>query len=343
MSKSDEIILGITIGTDTEAGIKLLLKSFEDKRVLEFCTPVFFVNTNMFSNFKKRPSNATKYSNITDLKDLTKSKLNILNTSKEASKTGNSEEALSEDRFLVDSLELASSALANNQIDGLISFPFSLKNTEDLSSNIIDEYTYFSNKFNKKGLKVFLSENYKVCLANQNLTNDPLVGVSNKSLKIDLELIQKMLKEEFTLSKPTIAIISKGLEKEHPESEVIRSLVAEMQSKSHLIYGPFQAESFFESCKHHVFDAILLVSKNDENLVKQLLKSDEVKYLTGFEKVITLPNIEATNNEFESMSSFYDAFFMSLKLVKAKRAYEELTRNPLKSQFKKYHLNRQDA
>ena len=42
MNKKDKIVVGISLGDVNGVGIEVILKTFEDKRMLEFCTPVLF-------------------------------------------------------------------------------------------------------------------------------------------------------------------------------------------------------------------------------------------------------------------------------------------------------------
>ena len=53
MNKSDKIIVGISIGDLNGIGIEVILKTFKDKRMLEFCTPVLFGATKVISYHKK--------------------------------------------------------------------------------------------------------------------------------------------------------------------------------------------------------------------------------------------------------------------------------------------------
>ena len=42
MNKKGKIVVGISIGDVNGVGIEVVLKTFEDKRMLDFCTPVLF-------------------------------------------------------------------------------------------------------------------------------------------------------------------------------------------------------------------------------------------------------------------------------------------------------------
>ena len=44
MNKKDKIVVGISLGDVNGVGIEVILKTFEDKRMLEFCTPVLFLS-----------------------------------------------------------------------------------------------------------------------------------------------------------------------------------------------------------------------------------------------------------------------------------------------------------
>ena len=53
MDKSDKIIVGISIGDLNGIGVEVILKTFLDKRMLDFCTPVLFASTKVVSYHKK--------------------------------------------------------------------------------------------------------------------------------------------------------------------------------------------------------------------------------------------------------------------------------------------------
>ena len=54
MSNQDKIIVGISIGDLNGIGSEIVLKTFQDPRMLEFCTPVIFASVKVLSFFKKQ-------------------------------------------------------------------------------------------------------------------------------------------------------------------------------------------------------------------------------------------------------------------------------------------------
>ncbi len=48
-----KIIVGISIGDYNGIGIEIALKTFLDKRMLDFCTPILFGSTKLITAYKK--------------------------------------------------------------------------------------------------------------------------------------------------------------------------------------------------------------------------------------------------------------------------------------------------
>ena len=83
MEKSEKIVVGISIGDLNGIGIEVILKTFQDKRMLDFCTPIIFGSTKTISFHKKKMNLETNLHGITSINQLTHNKVNILNIWKE--------------------------------------------------------------------------------------------------------------------------------------------------------------------------------------------------------------------------------------------------------------------
>lgn len=329
MSKTEKTIIGIATAANHEFFTRLILKSFEDKRVLEFCTPVVFASSELFDMQKKKSNSSTPYSVISDFKELKTGKLNVLNVSVEKTEVEESNQFT--DKYLNNSLE----ALSNNQIDGLITFPFNVKKATEHSTTSINEIDYLFDKFSKNGLKVFLNDEVKIAFANKNDSNE----FNEQSLLTDNQILQRMLKQECSVSKPKIAILKTVDQNKTSEDQIVKSFVAKIQSQSQLLYGPFDTKEFFESKKHQLFDATVVVDENAETLINKILGEPNVWYLAGLDAVIGLPSFELfsekQDHENEQVSYFHDAFFSVLAFIKERKAFKELTKNPLKFDSRK--------
>ena len=62
MNKKDKIVVGISVGDINGVGIEVILKTFEDKRMLDFCTPLLFGSSKVIAAHKKNIKYRNPYS-----------------------------------------------------------------------------------------------------------------------------------------------------------------------------------------------------------------------------------------------------------------------------------------
>ena len=83
MKKAENIIVGISIGDLNGIGSEVILKTFEDARMLELCTPVIFANVKILSFIKKNLNSEVALHGIDKIEQLVKGKINVLNVWRE--------------------------------------------------------------------------------------------------------------------------------------------------------------------------------------------------------------------------------------------------------------------
>ena len=79
MKKAENIIVGISIGDLNGIGSEVILKTFEDSRMLELCTPVIFANVKVLSFIKKTLELTAPLHGIDKIEQLVVGKINVLN------------------------------------------------------------------------------------------------------------------------------------------------------------------------------------------------------------------------------------------------------------------------
>ena len=52
--KAENVVVGVSIGDLNGIGSEVILKTFSDTRMFEFCTPVIFANVKILSFIKKK-------------------------------------------------------------------------------------------------------------------------------------------------------------------------------------------------------------------------------------------------------------------------------------------------
>ena len=83
MKKAENIIVGISIGDLNGIGSEVILKTFEDTRMLELCTPVIFANVKIISFIKKNLNLLLPFMVLIDLDQILLGKINVFNVWKE--------------------------------------------------------------------------------------------------------------------------------------------------------------------------------------------------------------------------------------------------------------------
>ena len=78
MKKKDKIVVGISLGDINGVGIEVVLKTFEDKRMLEFCTPVLFGSSKILSIHKKILNIETNVHEINSIQQIKDGEINLL-------------------------------------------------------------------------------------------------------------------------------------------------------------------------------------------------------------------------------------------------------------------------
>lgn len=84
MKKAENIIVGISVGDLNGIGSEIILKTFEDTRMLELCTPVIFANVKIMSFAKKNLDATIALHGIDKIEQLLPGKINVLNVWKES-------------------------------------------------------------------------------------------------------------------------------------------------------------------------------------------------------------------------------------------------------------------
>lgn len=135
MDKANKIIVGISVGDINGIGIEIILKTFEDKRMLDFCTPVLFASNKLISYHKKALNLNNSVHGITSIDKLVHGKINLLNVWKEEAKIDLGKITDEGGKYALKSLQGAVAALKKNQVDVLLTAPISKENIQSEEFN----------------------------------------------------------------------------------------------------------------------------------------------------------------------------------------------------------------
>ncbi|MEZ4971379.1 MAG: 4-hydroxythreonine-4-phosphate dehydrogenase PdxA [Flavobacteriaceae bacterium] len=349
MQETGLIKLGISIGDLNGIGCEVVLKTFEDSRMLDFCTPVIFASNKTISHQKSELGLEINYNGIHDASKAIDGKINVVNVWKETPVINFGEPTPESGKYAIESLKAAVTALKNNAIDVLVTAPINKNNIQAADFKFPGHTDYLAQELQGESLMFMVADGLRVGLLTDHVAvKDVAASITPRLIRSKITTILNSLKMDFGIGKPKIALLGINphsgdngvIGKE--DDEVLRPVIREMVEKGHLVFGPYSADSFFGSDNYRNFDAIL-AAYHDQGLIpfKTLSFGKGVNFTAGLNKVRTSPDhgtaYEIAGKGVADNSSFKEAVFMALQIFKNRQEYKELTGNPLK----KHKLKRQ--
>lgn len=341
MDKLEKIVVGISIGDLNGVGIEIILKTFEDKRMLDFCTPVIFGSTKSISYHKKLLNSETQIHGITSIKQIVPNKVNLLNIWKEEVEFEIGTATKISGEYAFKSLESAVKHLKDNSIDVLLTAPINKENIQSESFKFPGHTEYLESELEGEGLMILISENLRVGLVTGHI---PISKISEtitpELIKKKVEIMHTTLVKDFGINKPKIAILGlnphcgdKGVIGKE-DDEIIRPTINEIKESGKIVYGPYAADGFFGSNTYKQFDGVLAMY-HDQGLApfKALSFGNGVNYTAGLSKIRTSPDhgtaFEIAGKNEASNTSFKEALFTAIEIYRKRKEYENLTVNVL--------------
>ncbi|MHA7056723.1 4-hydroxythreonine-4-phosphate dehydrogenase PdxA [Aquimarina sp. M1] len=347
MKKEEKIRLGISIGDLNGIGSEVVLKTFEDPRMLDFCTPVIFASVKILSFLKKQYTITMNFHGIDKTSQILDGKVNVLNVWKEGVDINFGQEDEKAGSYAIKSLKAATNALKNDEIDVLVTAPINKHSIQSEDFNFPGHTDYLDQELEGNSLMFMITETLKVGLLTDHVAvKDIADTITPELIEEKIDTIYTALKQDFGISKPKIAVLGinphsgdNGVIGKEDE-EVLKPTITKINESGKLVYGPYAADSFFGSDGYKAFDAIV-AAYHDQGLIpfKTLSFGKGVNYTAGLNKVRTSPDhgtaFEIAGKNKADNGSFKEAVFASLRIFKNRQEYSELTKNPLKKQPRK--------
>ncbi len=347
MSKEDKIVVGISVGDINGIGGEIILKTFEDSRMLEFCTPVVFASVRLMSFYKKHLGLDVNFHGIDKLEDIVPKRVNILNVWKEQVEVNFGEENQTGGEYAIKSLKKAVSALKDEKIDVLVTAPINKSNVQSESFNFPGHTDYLAQELEGDSLMLMISEELRVGLLTDHVAiKDIVKSITRDRIDKKINTIYHSLVEDFGLNKPKIAVL--GINPHTGDNGVIgseddtilRPALDNIRKNGKMVFGPYAADSFFGSGNYKNFDAII-ASYHDQGLIpfKTLAFGKGVNYTAGLNRIRTSPDhgtaFDLAGKNEAHFESFREAVFSAISIYERREEYKKLSKNPLKIGRKK--------
>jgi 4-hydroxythreonine-4-phosphate dehydrogenase len=353
MKKKHKIKVGISVGDLSGIGIEVLLKSFEDSRMLDFCTPVIFASSKVISHHKKILGINTNIHGIDDLDKILPKKLNLLNVWKEIVDIELGVPTEISGKYALLSLERAVEALKKEEIDVLVTAPIDKNNIQSDAFKFEGHTEYLEDQLEGESLMILVNDKLRVGLITGHIPiREVAQKISPELIKKKVETMYTSLVQDFNISKPKIAVL--GLNPHcgdqgvigTEDDEIVKPTIDEIQKNGQLVYGPFAADSFFGNENYKSFDGVLAMY-HDQGLApfKTLSFGKGVNYTAGLNRIRTSPDhgtaFEIAGKGKADYNSFKEAIFMAIKLFKDREENISLNENRLEiRKEKKYQYSK---
>ena len=340
--KAENIIVGISIGDLNGIGSEVILKTFEDSRMLEMCTPVIFANAKILSFVKKSFTSTVQFHGVDKLEQVLPGKVNVFNLWKEGVDInfGKNDEKIGE--YAIKSFVAATKALKEGLVDVLVTAPINKYNIQSEDFKFPGHTDYLDKELEGNALMMMVQDNLRVGLLTDHVPlNEVSSHLTEELIVRKIETIRKSLVQDFSIVKPKIAVL--GLNPHSGDGGVIgkeedlilKPALKKIFEKGTMVFGPFSADGFFGSGQYEKYDAIV-ATYHDQGLIpfKTLSFGKGVNYTAGLNKVRTSPDhgtaYDIAGKDMADFNSFKEAVYLAIDIFRSRNQYEEITEKPLK-------------
>lgn len=343
MSKS--IKLAITHGDLNGVGYEVILKTFSDARMYEYCTPILYGSTKVASYHKKLLSQQHQDLNFSAILDATQykeKKFNVVNLTNDEIKLDIGKSTSIAGELSRMALDRACDDLKAGNVDMLVTAPINKKNIQSQDFDFPGHTEYLSSKFDTKSLMMMVCDRIRIGIMTNHLSLAEVPSAITRELLLEkIQIMHDSLKRDFGIPMPKIAVLAldphagdDGVIGKH-DKEVVKPTIDEAANNGILCYGPYPSDGFFGSSEFSKFDGVLALY-HDQGLIPFKLMSftDGVNYTAGLPIIRTSPahgtGYDIAGKDRASEQSFRAAVYLACNILRNRHEYDELTKDPLK-------------
>ena len=326
--KDKKIKVGFSIGDLNGIGGELIVKTLQDKRLLELCTPVIYASSKMISFLAAYFETPFQFNGIQKAQSALPSKINVLDVWAETVSIKFGKPTTEAGQYAILSLEAAVQDLKSAAIDVLVTPPINKHNIQSDTFQFPGHTDYLNQQLEGDSLMFMISDKLRIGLLTDHL---PIAEVASQITEAlickKVEIIHHSLKYDFGISNPKIAVLGLnphsgdngviGLE----DDRVLKPAIQRLKDDGKLVHGPYAADSFFGSDAYKNFDAIV-AAYHDQGLIpfKTLTFGSGVNFTAGLKSIRTSPDhgtaYEIAGQGIANTDSFKEAILSAVEIYK---------------------------
>jgi 4-hydroxythreonine-4-phosphate dehydrogenase len=348
---SNKIKVAITQGDINGIGYEVILKSLEDNRILEICTPIIYGSAKIAAFYRKiLDLQPIQLHQIQDASDAREDAVNIINVVGEDVKVdpGVATEAAGLAAFAA--LERATRDINDGKVDVLVTAPINKHTIQSPTFKFPGhtEYLEASAGENRHAMMLMCSDaplTMRVALVTAHVPLEEVAGlITPETVLNKIQALQRSLHRDFAVNAPRIAVLAldphggeNGLLGSAENDSIIPAIKA-AQEKRILAFGPYPADGFFGSDNFTKFDGILAMY-HDQGLIpfKTIAMENGVNFTAGLPFVRTSPDhgtaYDIAGKNQANHESMLQAIYMAIDIYHARINDDEAHANPLRRQY----------
>jgi len=340
---NSKVRVGITHGDFNGISYEIIIKTFQDNRILEMITPVIYGSSKVASYYRKTLDIMDVNFNLVKKAEYANPKrANIVNIYDREIKIEMGKQSEKAGELAFYALEKAIEDLNRGNIDVLVTAPINKKSIHSDRFNFAGHTDYLASKYETTDHLMFMvSNNFRIGILTGHIPISRISEFITEEVVINkIKAMNKSLQMDFGIRKPRIALLGlnphagdEGLIGKE-EMEIIQPAINKVKEEKILAFGAFAADGFFGSSNYTNFDGILAMY-HDQGMLpfKTLAFENGINFTAGLPIVRTSPAhgtaFDIAGKNVASPDSFRQAIFAAIDIFRNRKQYEELNQNPL--------------
>ena len=341
------IRIGISCGDLNGIGLEVVLKCFEDNRMLAELTPVLYCSAKALSQHRKALKlEEVQFNRVNDAREAVPRKLNLVNLWDEevAIDLGKPSGPLAS--YAIRSLEAAAQDLASGKTDVLVTAPID-KNSMQQAGFAFPGHTEFLQHMagsDSEVLMLLVGDGLRVGTVTGHIPlKDVASAITAERIVAKARLLHQSLQRDFGIPSPRIALLGlnphagDGGTLGNEDKERIAPAVRKLNEEGILAMGPYAADGFFGKGSYSHFDGVLAMY-HDQGLApfKALSFGHGVNFTAGLPIVRTSPDhgtgLDIAGQGVANEGSFRAAVWLAADVLRCREHWKTISANPLQPQ-----------
>ena len=339
--------VGISCGDLNGVGLEVVLKCFEDARMLADMTPVLYCSAKVLSHHRKQVQlEEVQFHRVNDAREALAKKLNLVNLWEEDvdMELGKPSGQLSS--YAIKSLEAAAQDLASGKVDVLVTAPID-KNSMQLAGFAFPGHTEFLQHMaggDGEVLMLLVGDGLRVgCVTGHIPLKDVSSAITTDRILAKARVLYQSLLRDFGVIEPRIALLGlnphagDGGTLGSEDKERIVPAVRRLNEEGIKTMGPYAADGFFGNGTYKHFDGVLAMY-HDQGLApfKALSFGHGVNFTAGLPVVRTSPDhgtgLDIAGQGIADEGSFRAAVWLAADIRQNRERFKLIGADPLQPQ-----------